>query len=71
MSILVFAQSSAEEFGEIYTKLETAVRAIAGRMEKGEAGAKPMKTESRMPCTDCPNRLICRAGRPDRTEKSR
>ncbi len=63
--------SSAEEFGEIYTKLETAVRAIAGRMEKGEAGAKPMKTESRMPCTDCPNRLICRAGRPDRTETSR
>ena len=54
------AAASAEDFSDIYDKLEKVICSIASELRSGIADAKPLKQSDSLPCNYCEAKPICR-----------
>ena len=54
------ALTSAEKFGEVYSKLENTIIKIATELCSGKADAEPLRYGKSIPCEYCSAKPICR-----------
>ncbi len=54
---------TADEFEQLYAKLGSTIRRIAGELRQGKANARPSRYGSRNPCEHCSAAPVCRAAR--------
>lgn len=57
------SRASADEFDELYHKLGTTIRRVAGELRQGQAHARPRRHTGKYPCATCSARPICRAAK--------
>lgn len=57
------SRASADEFEQLYTKLGTTIRRVAGELRAGQAHARPRRHTGKYPCETCSAKPICRAAK--------
>lgn len=57
------SRASAEEFDDLYRKLGSTIRRVAGELRAGQAHARPKRHTGTYPCQTCSAKPICRAAK--------
>ena len=57
------SRATAAEFDQLYDKLGTTIRRVAGELRAGHAHAHPRRHGGNYPCETCLARPVCRAGK--------
>ena len=54
------ALASSEDFANIFEKISSTIRKIAGELHSGNANASPLSYKNQLPCDYCSSKPICR-----------